>query len=109
MNRLWLELRLTSGCLYQFGRLWKIKINQFSAIIADRVIMTIDLPVVTAGAVSKLNLMHQSRFLQKTKRVVNCGITNRRQAHTGRLKNLISGRMIVPVANDLKNRLPLRR
>ena len=109
MNRLWLELRLTSGCLDQLSGLGEIKINELSAIVADCVVMTINLPVVTTSAVTKLNLMYQSSFLQKAKGVVNRGITNRRQPKTGRLKNLVRGGMIVPSANDLKHRLPLRR
>ena len=80
MNRFWLELRLSSGCLYELGRLWEIKVNQLSAIVADCVVVTISLPVVTAGAIAKLNFMNESRFLQKPERVVDGCITNRRQA-----------------------------
>ena len=109
MNRFWLELRLSSGCLYELGRLWQIKVNQLPAIVADCMVMTINLPVVTTGTVAKLNLVHQSSFLQKAKGVVDGCITNRRQAKPCRLENLIRSGMIVPVANNLKNRLSLGR
>ena len=109
MHRFWFEFRLSSGCPYQPGRLWQIKVNELSAIVADRMIVTIDLPVVTAGAIAKLNFMNKSRFLQESERIVDRCITNRRQAQTGRLENLIRSWMIVPIANYLKNRLSLRR
>lgn len=109
MNRFWLELRLSSGCLNELGGLWEIKVNELPAIVADCVVVTASLPVVTAGAVAKLNLMYKSRFLQKPERVVYGCITNGRQAQTRRLKDLVRARVIFPFTNNLKNRLPLRR
>src|SRR5467141_3975557 len=108
MNRLWLELRLSSGCLYELGRLWQIKVNKLSAIVADCMVVTIRLTVVTAGAIAKLNFMNESRFLQKSERVVDGCITNGRQAQTRCLKDFVRRGMIVPAANDLKHRLALR-
>jgi hypothetical protein len=109
MDRFCLELRLASGCLYELGRLREIKVNQLSAIIADRMVVTIRLPVVTARAITKVNFMNQTRFLQEPERVVNGCIANRGQANTRRLKDLIRRGMIIPVANNLKHRLSLRR
>jgi hypothetical protein len=109
MNRLGLELRLASGCLYQLGRLREIKVNQLSTIIADCVVVTIRLPIVTAGAIAKINFINQTGFLQKTERVVHGCVANRRQAQTSRLKDLIRRRMILPVANNLKHRFSLGR
>jgi hypothetical protein len=72
-------------------------------------IVTIGFPIVTAGAVAKLDLANESCFFQKPERVVYRRITNRWQAQKGRLENLIGGRVIFSFANDLQNRLPLSR
>ena len=86
-----------------------MKVDELSAIVADCVVMPISLPVVTAGAVAKLNFMNESRLLQKPERVVDGGITNRRQVLTRRLENFIRRGMIFPRTNDLKHRIALAR
>jgi hypothetical protein len=63
--------------------------------------------IVTTGAIAKLDLVYQSGFLQEAERVIDGGITYRRQVLTRCLENLIRGRVIFTRTNDLKHRVAL--
>ena len=72
-------------------------------------VVPIGFSIVTTGAVAKLDLVYQARFLQEPKRVVDGGMTNRRQVLACGLENIIRSRMVFPGTNDLKHRVALAR
>src|SRR5438874_12773313 len=79
VNRRRFEFRFARRRLHQFSRVWQVEVDQFSAIIADSMIVPLSFPVVTTGAVAKFNLIHQPGLPQEPEGIVNSRITNRGQ------------------------------
>jgi hypothetical protein len=71
--------------------------------------MAFDLSIIPAGAISELDLAHQSRFLQIPERVVDSGVTNCRQALSSLDKDLARGQVIITLAYHLKHCVSLWR
>lgn len=109
MNRFWFEPRFAGRSLHQLSGLWEIEIDELAAAIADGVIVPVRFSIVPAGAVAEINLVHQARFFQITKRVVNRCITNRGETLAGRLKNLAGSWVIVTIEDHLEYSVALRR
>jgi len=107
MNRRRLKLRLARGCLHQLGRLRQIEVDQLSTIVADGVVVPISLSIVTTGAVAKLDFVYQPSLLEEAERVVDSGMTNRRQVLARPLKDLVRRRVVFPRADNLEHRIAL--
>ncbi len=107
MNRLRSEARLSRGRRHQLRGFRHIQVDQLSALIADRVIVTFHHPVVTAGAVAKINFVHEAGIFQVAERVVNGGITNAGQTFTGRLEDVAGSRVSVTLPDHLVDRIAL--
>src|SRR5215472_19067219 len=88
MDRLRLKPRLARCHAQEFSRLRQIEINQLSATSTNRVIVTIRLPVIPAGAITETDLANESRILQIAERVVDCGKADRGHTPTGQRKDL---------------------
>lgn len=101
MNRLRSEARLPRCRRHQLRGFRHIQIDQFSALVADGVIVTLHYAVVTAGAIAKTNLMNEPGFFQVAQRVVDGGIADTGQSFTGRLENVAGGGVIVSFADHL--------
>lgn len=102
-------MRFSSGGVHQLCGVGQIKIDELSTIVADRMIVTIELAIVTARAVAKIYLVNQSGFLQVTQRVVNGCVADTGQAPAGRFEDVAGSRVVVALLDHLKDRLSLRR
>src|SRR5581483_12097048 len=88
----------------------QIKINEFAARRADRVIVTVSLAVVTARALAKRsNLANQPRVFQIPQCVVNGGEADAWHLLLGPLENFGGGRMLVPHPHQLQHEAALSR
>ena len=108
MNRLRSEARLSRCRRHQLRGFRHIQIDQFSALIADGVIVSLHYAVVTAGAIAKTNLVNEPGFFQVAQRVVDGGVADTGQAFACRLKNVAGGRVIVAFPNHLVDCFALR-
>lgn len=108
MNRLRSEARLSRGRRHQLRGFRHIQIDQLSALIADRVIVTFHHAVVTAGAVAKTDFVHEAGVFQVTERVVNGGIADAGQTFTGRLEDVAGSRVPVTFPDHLVDGFALR-
>src|SRR5215510_1367225 len=70
--------------------------------------MSLGFAVVTTGAVTEIDLVHEACFFQVAQRVINGGVTDRGQTLTCSLKDIAGGWMVLAFPDDLKNRVPLR-
>jgi len=71
-------------------------------------VVTFRFPVVATRTVAKVDLMHQACFFQETQGVINSCVTNRRQALTRGLENLVRSQVFLPFQDDLEHRISLR-
>ena len=101
MNRLRSEARLSRCRRHQLRGFRHIQIDQLSALIANRVVVALHYAVVTAGAVAKTNLVNEPGIFQVTQRVVDRCVADPGQTLTGSFEDVIGGRVIVPLADDL--------
>lgn len=72
-------------------------------------IVTIQLAIVAAGAVAKINLVNQSGFLQVTQGVVNSCVADTGQALSSRFEDVAGSRVIVAFLDHLIDSFSLRR
>lgn len=107
MHGLWLEVRLARRGLHELGGVRQIEVDQLAAIVADGVVVSIGFAIVAAGAISKIDLVNQSRLFQVAQRVVNGCVADAGQAPPGRLKDVAGSRVIVTLLDHLKDRLSL--
>ena len=107
MNGLRLEARLARRGLHELGGVRQIEVNQFSAIVADGMVVAIGFTVVAAGAISEIDFVNEPGFLQVAQRVVNGCVANAGQAQAGRFKDVAGSRVIVAFLDHLKDRLSL--
>ncbi len=103
------ELRLTCGLFKYVGRDFHLDVHQLSALSADRVVMPMRHPVITARTVAERDLGNMSGVFQISKTVVNRRETDRRQQTLRRRKNLIRRQMLVRIADRLQYNLALLR
>ena len=54
----------------------QIEIDQFAAVVADRVIVTFRFTIVTAGTVAEIDFEHEAGLFQIAQRVIDCGIAD---------------------------------
>ena len=107
MNRLRSEARLSRCRRHQLRGFRHIQIDQLSAFIANRVVVTFHNAVVTAGAIAKTNLMNEPGLLQIVQRVIDGCVADPGQALAGRLENIAGGGMIVSFPYHLVDRFAL--
>ena len=100
-------MRLARRNLHQLGGVRQIEVDQLSAIVADRVVVTIGFAIVAAGAIAKIDFVNEPGVLQVAQRVVNSCVADPGQAPPRRLKDVAGGRVIVTLLDHLKNRLSL--
>ena len=108
MNRLRFETRFSGRGLHELRGVGQFEVDQFSTIVADRVIVTFDFAIVAAGAVSEIDFKHQARVFQITQGVVNGGIADTGQTNSCRLKDIAGRRVVVALLNYLEYCFPLR-
>ena len=87
----------------------QIEINQFSARRTDRVVVTISLAIVAAGALAKRDFAHQPLLRQVTQRVVDGRKANARQIFAGRFKDFRRRRVMVSGLHGIEYYPPLPR
>lgn len=100
-------MRLSRRRLHQLGGVRQIEIDELSAIVADRVIVSFRFTIVPAGTVSKIDFQNEPCLFQIAQRVIDGSVADTWQTHARRLKNIASRRVVVPLLNDLKNCLSL--
>ena len=101
MNRMRSEARLSRCRRHQLRGFRHIQIDQLSAVVTNRVVVTLHYAVVTAGAVAKTNLMNEPGFSQVAQRVVDGCVADPGQALASRLENIARGWVIVSFTNHL--------
>ena len=102
-----MKARLARRGLHEPGGVGQIEVDQLAAIVADGMVVTISFPVVTAGAISKIDFVNQPGLFQVAQRIVNGCVADAWQPPAGRLKDVAGGGVIVAFLDHLENRLPL--
>ncbi len=100
-------MRLARRSVHQLRGVRQIEIDQLPAVVADRVIVTIGLAIVAAGAVAKIDFVNEPGVFQVAQRVVNGCVADPGQAPPCRLKDIAGGRVIGTLLDHLKNRFSL--
>ena len=100
-------MRLARRSLHQVRGVRQIEVDQLSAIVADRVVVTIGFAIVAAGAVAKIDFVNEPGVFQVAQRVVNGCVADPGQAPPRCLKDVAGGWVIVTLLDHLKNRLSL--
>ena len=72
-------------------------------------IVTIQLAIVTTGAIAKIYLVNQPGFLQVPQGVVNSCVTDAWESPAGRFEDVAGSRVIVAFLDHLKDSFSLRR
>ena len=109
MNRLRLEARLSNRRAHQVTRHGQVKVNQFPALSAERMVVTLCLTVVAARAVAEADLIDQSGIFQIFQRIIDGRVADRRQTAARSLVNLAGRQMIFALADHLKDSFTLLR
>ena len=65
--------------------------------------------IVAAGAISKTDFQNEPSLFQVTQRVINGCVADTGEPASRSLEDVVSGWVIVPLLDHLKNRLPLWR
>ena len=107
MNRLRFKVRLSRRRLHKLRGVRQIEVDELSAIVANRVIVTFSFTIVTAGTVSEIDFENEACLFQVAQRVIDSRVADTGQAQARRLKNIAGRRVVVPLLNDLKNCLSL--
>ena len=95
--------------MHEPGGVRQIEVDQLSAIVADGVVVAFRFAIVAAGAIAKIDFENQPGIFQVTQRVIDGCVANTGQAPPGSLKDVAGGRVVIPLQDDLVNRLSLRR
>jgi hypothetical protein len=93
--------------VHELGRVRQMEVDQLSAIVADGVVVAFRFAIVAAGAIAKIDFENQPGVFQVTQRVIDGCVANTGQAPPGGLKDVAGGRVVVPLLDDLINRLSL--
>ena len=107
MNRLRFETRSSRCRLHQFRRVRQVEVDELSAIVADRVIVTFRFTIVPARTVSKIDFENEACLFQVAQRVVDSCVADTGQTQARRLKNIAGRRVVIPLLNDLKDGISL--
>ena len=100
-------MRLARRGMHEPRGVGQIEVDQLSAIVADGVVVAIGFAVVAAGAISEVDFVNESGFLQVAQGVVNGRVANAGQAPAGSFKDIAGSGMVVPLLDYLENRLSL--
>ena len=93
--------------MHELGGVRQIEVDQLSAIVADSVVVTFRFAIVAAGAIAKIDFENQAGVFQVAQRVIDCCVANTGQAPPGGLKDIAGGRVVIPLLDNLINRLSL--
>jgi len=95
--------------LADLGRKRHLHINELSAFVAHRVIVSRELTVVVCSIRAKLDLAYKAFVLEISQRVVNGRERDTGQEPASILKDLIGRQVLVGLADHLQNGLTLFR
>ena len=109
MDRRWFEMDSTSCFAHEFKTLEQVKVDEFATEFADRVVMSGDHAVITAGTISEGNFPDESGFAEIVERVVNSRIADRVEPGAGADEDFIGRRVPITFTNRLEHHAPLRR
>ena len=93
--------------MHELGGVRQIEVDQLSAIVADGVVVAFRFAIVAAGAIAKIDFENQPGVFQVAQRVINGCVANTGQAPPGGLKDVAGGRVVIPLLDNLINRLSL--
>jgi hypothetical protein len=93
--------------LHKLGGVGQIEIDQLSAVVTDRMIVSISFAIVATGAVTKIYLVNQSGFFQIAQRVIDRCVADTGQTPARSFKDFAGSRVIVTLLNHLKHRFSL--
>ena len=94
--------------MHEFGGVRQIEVDQLTAIVADGVVVAFGFAIVAAGAIAKIDFENQSGVFQVSQRVIDGCVADAGQAAPGGLKDVAGGWVVIPLLDDLVNRLSLR-
>ena len=100
-------MRLACRGLHEPRGIRQVEVDQFSAIVADGMVVAIGFAVIAAGAISKIDFVNQPGLFQVAQRVVNSCVADAGQAQAGGFKDVAGRRVIVAFLDHLKDRLSL--
>ena len=109
MDRRWFEMDSTSCFAHEFKTLEQVKVDEFATAFADRVVMSGDHAVITAGTISEGNFPDETGFAEIVERIVDSGIADGVEPGAGADENLIGRGVPITFTNRLEHHAPLRR